>query len=95
MAIDRDTVLKAANLARLHVTDQDTSELTSRLGDILQMVDELQQADVADLAPMAHPLDVTQPLREDEVTESNIRDQAQALAPASEAGCFLVPRVIE
>ena len=95
MAIDRDTVLKVANLARLHVTDEDTSELTNRLGDILQMVDELQQADVADLAPMAHPLDVTQPLREDKVTETSIREQAQTLAPASEDGCYLVPRVIE
>lgn len=95
MAIDRDTVLKVANLARLQVTEEDTGELTTRLGDILQMVDQLQQADVADLAPMAHPLDVTQPLRDDIVTESSIREQAQSLAPASEDGCFLVPRVIE
>lgn len=95
MAIDRDTVLKVANLARLQVTEADTGELTTRLGDILQMVDQLQQADVADLAPMAHPLDVTQPLRDDAVTESSIREQAQSLAPASEDGCFLVPRVIE
>ena len=95
MAIDRDTVLKVANLARLQVTDEDTSELTTRLGDILQMVDQLQQANVGDLTPMAHPLDVTQPLRDDAVTETNIREQALELAPASEGGCFLVPRVIE
>ncbi len=95
MAINQDTVLRAAHLARLQVSEQDCAELTSRLSDILAMVDELQQADVADIQPMAHPLDVHQPLRDDQVTETDIRDQVLPLAPAAEDGCYLVPRVIE
>lgn len=95
MAIDQDTVRNAANLARLHVNEDDTAELTARLNDILGMVDQLQQADVNDLTPMSHSMDVTQPLRDDVVTESSIRDESQKLAPAAEDGCFLVPKVID
>ncbi|MDF1781619.1 MAG: Asp-tRNA(Asn)/Glu-tRNA(Gln) amidotransferase subunit GatC [Alcanivoracaceae bacterium] len=95
MAINQDTVLRVAHLARLQVTDQDCAELSTRLSDILAMVDELQQADVSDAAPMAHPLDVQQPQREDKITETDIRDLVMPLAPAAENGCYLVPRVIE
>lgn len=95
MAIDSKVVAQVAHLARLKVDQADSEALSSRLNDILAMVDELQQADVADVAPMAHPLDVTQPLREDVVSEPNIRDKALDIAPAAEEGCFLVPRVIE
>ena len=95
MAIDQDTVTRVAHLARLHVTEADSAALAQRLSDILAMVDQLQQADVADVDPLAHPLEVTQPLRTDAVTEPDVREKALKLAPAAEGGCFLVPRVIE
>ncbi len=62
---------------------------------ILDMVDQLQAADTADVEPMANPLDATQRLREDTVTEGNRREDFQAIAPAVEDGLYLVPRVIE
>lgn len=74
MAIDSKVVAQVAHLARLKVDEADSAALSDRLNDILAMVDQLQQADVTDVAPMAHPLDVTQPLREDEVSEPNVRD---------------------
>ncbi|MBL4569583.1 MAG: Asp-tRNA(Asn)/Glu-tRNA(Gln) amidotransferase subunit GatC [Alcanivorax sp.] len=95
MAIDSKVVAQVAHLARLKVDESDSGALSDRLNDILAMVDQLQQADVTDVAPMAHPLDVTQPLREDEVSEPNVRDKALDIAPSAEDGCFLVPRVIE
>ena len=69
MAIDSKVVAQVAHLARLKVDPADTDALSNRLNDILAMVDQLQQADVTDVAPMAHPLDVTQPLRDDTVSE--------------------------
>lgn len=95
MAIDQDTVLQAAHLARLHVRGDESAALAARLNDILAMVDELQQANVDGIAPLAHPLDVSQPLRDDSPAPSDFRDQVLPLAPASEGNCFLVPRVIE
>ena len=95
MAIDSKVVARAAHLARLRVDDSETAELSDRLNDILGMVDQLQQADVDQVEPLAHPLEVSQPLRDDRVTEPDVRDKVLPLAPASEDGCFLVPRVIE
>ncbi|MAD70361.1 MAG: Asp-tRNA(Asn)/Glu-tRNA(Gln) amidotransferase GatCAB subunit C [Alcanivorax sp.] len=95
MAIDSKVVARAAHLARLRVDDSETAELSTRLNDILGMVDQLQQADVDQVEPLAHPLEVSQPLRDDRVTEPDVRDKVLPLAPASEDGCFLVPRVIE
>jgi len=45
--------------------------------------------------PMANPLDATQRLRDDEVTEPDQREHFLAIAPATEDGLYLVPRVIE
>ena len=95
MAIDSKVVARAAHLARLRVDDRETAELSARLNDILGMVDQLQQADVDQVEPLAHPLEVSQPLRDDRVTEPDVRDKVLPLAPASEDGCFLVPRVID
>ena len=95
MSIDRNTVERVAHLARLRLGEGDAEAMQERLNEILGMVDRLQEADVEGTEPMAHPLEVDQPLREDEVTEPSFRDKVMKLAPASEDGCFLVPRVIE
>jgi aspartyl-tRNA(Asn)/glutamyl-tRNA(Gln) amidotransferase subunit C len=59
------------------------------------MVDTLQAVDTSGIEPMANPLDATQRLRADVVSEENQRERFQAIAPASENGLYLVPKVIE
>lgn len=95
MALTATEVAKIAHLARLALTTEEEGQVTARLNDILGLVDHLQAADTAGIEPMAHPLDATQPLREDTATETDHREQYQAIAPATEAGCYLVPKVIE
>ncbi len=95
MAFDKSEVEKAAQLARLHVSEAEAIEVASRITDILALIDQMQSIDTDGVEPLAHPLDVTQPLREDKVTEENRRDELQTLAPATEDGLYLVPRVIE
>ena len=95
MAIDQTTLERTAHLARIRLDAGDADELNKRLNEILSMVDRLQQADVDGVEPMAHPLELNQPLRPDEVTEPDWRDKVLKLAPLEEGGCFLVPRVIE
>lgn len=95
MAIEQDEIEKIAALARIRISDGQIGEVTRRMTAILDMVDQLQAADTADVQPMANPLDATQRLRADEVTESNRRADFQAIAPAVEDGLYLVPRVIE
>ena len=95
MAIEQDEIEKIAELARIRIDADHIGDVTRRITDILNMVDQLQAVDTSEVDPMANPLDATQPLRADEVTESNRREAFQAIAPAVENGLYLVPKVIE
>ena len=95
MALTAADVAKIAHLARLQLTPEEEGRVTDRLNDILGLIDRLQAADTTGIAPMAHPMDASQPLREDVVTEQDHRDDYQKIAPATEAGLYLVPKVIE
>ncbi|MES2918964.1 MAG: Asp-tRNA(Asn)/Glu-tRNA(Gln) amidotransferase subunit GatC [Pseudomonadota bacterium] len=95
MSLTAADVAKIAHLARLQLTVEEEGRVTGRLNDILHLIDQLQAADTAGVEPMAHPMDTTQPLRADVVTEANRRDAYQAIAPAHDAGLYLVPKVIE
>lgn len=95
MAISRNDIEKVALLARIKVDEKQITALEKDLGNILDLVDQLQSADTSQTEPMAHPLDAVQRLRPDVITESNQRAAFQAIAPATENGLYLVPRVIE
>ena len=95
MAFDKTEVEKIAQLARLHISDSEIDEVTGRITDILALIDQMQSVDTDTVVPLAHPLDLTQRLRKDDVTEFNRRDELQLLAPAVEQGLYLVPKVIE
>ena len=90
MALTATEVAKIAHLARLALTHEEEGQVTARLNDILSLVDHLQAASTTGVEPMAHPLDAIQPLREDKVTETSHREQYQAIAPATDAGCCCV-----
>ncbi len=95
MAIEQDEIEKLAELARIRIKDEQIGEVTERITAILAMVDQLQAVDTSAVEPMANPLDASQRLRADEVTEMNRREAFQAIAPAVEDGLYLVPKVIE
>jgi aspartyl-tRNA(Asn)/glutamyl-tRNA(Gln) amidotransferase subunit C len=61
----------------------------------VEFVDQLQAASTDDVLPMAHPLNMSQRLRVDAVTETDERDFVQENAPATENGYYLVPKVLE
>ncbi len=95
MAIDRARVEKIAHLARLAVDDREAREYARQLSEILELVHQMNAVDTAQVTPMAHPLDMTQRLRPDRVTERDQRERFQEAAPAVEGGMYLVPKVIE
>lgn len=95
MALERSDVEKIAHLARLGLTEAEVPQTTATLNNILGLIDAMQAVDTAGIEPLAHPLEATQRLRADAVTEQNQRDAYQAVAPAVESGLFLVPKVIE
>ncbi len=95
MTISREDIDKVAVLARIRLDEEQIPALEKDLGNILSLVDQLSAADTDNVEPLAHPLDAVQRLRADEVSESNQREAFQAIAPATESGLYLVPRVIE
>ncbi|MEH6354823.1 MAG: Asp-tRNA(Asn)/Glu-tRNA(Gln) amidotransferase subunit GatC [Marinobacter sp.] len=95
MTISRADIEKVAVLARIRLDDEQIPALENDLSNILSLVDQLSAANTDNVEPLAHPLDAVQRLRADEVTENNQREAFQAIAPATESGLYLVPRVIE
>lgn len=95
MALKRCDVEKIAHLARLGLNDADLPRTIEALNSILGLVDQMQAVDTRGIEPLAHPLEASQRLRADQVTERNQRDAYQAIAPAVENGLYLVPKVIE
>ena len=95
MALERCDVEKIAHLARLGLNEADLPRTTDALNSILGLVDQMQAVDTTGIEPLAHPLEASQRLRADQVTEKNQREAYQAIAPAVENGLYLVPKVIE
>jgi aspartyl-tRNA(Asn)/glutamyl-tRNA(Gln) amidotransferase subunit C len=95
MPVEKSDIEKIARLARIHIDQQTIPDVAQRINNILSMVDKMQAVDTSNVEPMANPLDACQRLRADKVTETNQRDDFQAIAPQTEAGLYLVPRVIE
>jgi aspartyl-tRNA(Asn)/glutamyl-tRNA(Gln) amidotransferase subunit C len=95
MSLSDDQIRRLARLARIAVQPGEIAVVGSRLNRILDLVGEIQAVDTAGIEPMSHALDVVQRLRPDEVSESDRREAHQLVAPAEEAGLYLVPKVIE
>ena len=95
MPLDTSQVQKIARLARLKITDSEAIAYADSLSRILGLIEQMNAVNTAQVAPMAHPSDVALRLRDDAVTETDQRDKFQAIAPAVEAGLYLVPMFIE
>jgi aspartyl-tRNA(Asn)/glutamyl-tRNA(Gln) amidotransferase subunit C len=96
MALTREQIENIAHLARLALQPAELAVYQQSLSSIFDFVGELDKADTASVAPMAHPLPgQTQRLRADVVTEADHREIYQLNAPQVAAGLYLVPKVIE
>ncbi len=95
MSLNREQVRKIAHLARLHITEPEADADADSLSRILGLIEQMNAVNTDGVAPMAHPNEAGLRLRPDAVTETNQRERFQQIAPATEAGLYLVPQVIE
>lgn len=95
MSLTPEDVRKIAHLARLNLSEEDSARYTDQLSNILHFIAQMDEIDTNSIAPLSHPFDATQRLRNDVVTEPDLRDKYQKIAPQVEAGLYLVPKVIE
>jgi len=95
VSLHPEDIQKLGELARLRIEPDDIDDLLAKLSNILAFVDQLQAADTGSVEPMAHPLDRTQRLRPDRVSETDRHALYQQNAGRVEQGLYLVPKVIE
>jgi len=95
MSLDNKQVKEIAYLARLSVDDSQLEQSTEELNNILNLMEELGEIETGDIEPMAHPLHMSQRLRDDDVSEGDLSKEFQEIAPKTGKSHFLVPTVIE
>lgn len=95
MALSDDQVRRLARLARIAIQPADAAAVVDRLNRVLGLIDQLRAVDTKGIEPMSHAMDLTQRLRPDDVEGKIDRDAFQGVAPSTEKGLYLVPKVIE
>jgi len=95
MSLTTEQVLRIAHLSRIALDEAGADRAQAELNGIFSLISQLQAVDTTGVAPMCHAVDTAQRLREDRVTEGDQRDAFAAIAPDSQDGLYLVPRVIE
>ena len=95
MSLNKKQVKEIAQLAKLSINDSEIEQSTMELNNILSLMAELGEVVTDHVEPMAHPLEMSQRLREDVVSEADLSEEFQAIAPKTGKQHFLVPTVIE
>lgn len=95
MSLTLDDVQRAADLARIEIGEAEARVTLDQLTRVFAMIEQMQAVDVSGIEPMAHAQDLVLRLRPDATTETDQRAAFQSVAPETEAGLYLVPKVIE
>ncbi len=93
--MDTQTVLKAARLANIEVSDVEVEEMKIKLTGIIKWVEQLSEVDTEHVEPLANVVNIALPLREDVVNDGDCRDKVLANAPEETQGFFVVPKIVE
>lgn len=88
-------VAYVARLARINLTEAEAKLFQKQLDAVLQYVEKLRQADIADVEPAAHALPIFNVFREDAARDWFTAEQALSNAPRKANGLFIVPKVVE
>lgn len=95
MEIDKSLILKLENLARLQLSDEERTTMSSDLNKMLDMVGKMDELELKDTEPLIHLTDAVNVLRPDKITEKTTREEALKNAPKNDDEGFLVPKVIK
>ena len=93
--MDRKTIDKLTHLSKLSIPENDIDELIINLENILKLIGEIDAAPTDDMEPMAHPLNFSQPLREDVSTKDISRTDNQNDKSKTKDGYYIVPKIID
>ena len=94
MISDKD-VKYIANLARIHLKDDEASHLSQDLEKILEYINKLSDLDTTDVKPTSHVLPLKNVFRDDVVKPSLTQAEALKFSDEKHNGFYKVPKVIE
>ena len=95
MTINKSMVERIAHLAKIHIETKNIEKYTQDLSEIIDLFEKMNSVATTDVEPLAHPQDIELRLRPDQVTEENSGDRFQDIAPETQRGLYLVPKIIE
>lgn len=95
MLIDKDTVERMADIAHMHISKEETNEITKELSFLLECFDKLNQIDTEGVKATVHPIIDKNVFREDVVQESLPIEEVLKNAPDKDNRFFRVPKIIE
>ena len=95
MLINRKEVKQIAVLAKLQVSEVEIDAVAASLDAVIDMINDINQADTEDISPMANPMDAVQRMRSDTVTETSIKQPLLDMAEQADEDYYLVPTVVE
>ena len=93
--MDKKTVTTISYLSRLRIDKEKEEKIVQDLDNIIEFVDQLNDADTSNVEPLTNPLEKTAKTRTDQVTAKNLKKELLEIAPSSNDDYFLVPRVVE
>ena len=92
--IDKKTVRKVAEIARLGLAEKELGRVSRELEKILEAFRDLGSVDTKAVKPAFQPLDVKNVMREDQVEESLTQEEALSNAKQKEDGYFRGPKAV-
>jgi len=95
MSLSPDQIERLARLARIALGPEEEAAVVGQLNRVLGLIDQMRAVDTGGIEPMSHPVDVAQRQRVDVVDQVDEHELFQSVAPAVEAGLYLVPKVLE
>ena len=93
--VSRKEILEVACLARLGVDEDTASSYADDITKVLKLIETRGNVDTTDIKPWSNLHDLCQDFRADVAKHDINRERNQSVAPAVEAGLYLVPQVIE
>ncbi len=95
MSMDKDTVRRVANLARIAVTEADVDRLAPALSNIIKFAEQLSEVNTDNIEPLANVANIDLRLRDDVVNDGGNADKVLANGPETLQGFYVVPKVVE
>jgi aspartyl-tRNA(Asn)/glutamyl-tRNA(Gln) amidotransferase subunit C len=94
MKIDHETLHKIAHLARLEIKPEEEPEMLKKLEGVLNWMEQLNEIDTENVAPLTHMTQEINAFREDEAKITILREEGLSNAPKHDEKYFRVSKVM-